>query len=315
MILKKIKISNLTTENNVFLAPLAGYSNGVFRKMCSDLGAGLTFTEMVSAKGLHYNSENTKDLLKTPEDYVGINACQIFGNDPKYLRAAAESEELAPFELIDINMGCPVPKIFKNGEGSALMGDIHLAEKIIKEVKKSGKALSVKFRTGLVDSEPVTEEFAKMCECAGADMITVHGRSRERIYSGEVNFAEIAKAKRAVSIPVIANGGIFSVADADKLINETGADGVALARGAIYDPFLFAEITGKKVDDKKAVIRKQLTDTFAFYDERFAVVFMRKMVAFYVKGMRNASYVKERLFKCKTKEEIEELLDLIEFTV
>lgn len=139
MQLKKIKIGNLHTENNVFLAPLAGYTNAVFRQMCFDLGAGLTFTEMVSAKGLCYNSEKTKELLLITPEYGGIKACQIFGSDPEIMRRAAESEALAPFDLIDINMGCPMPKIFNNGEGSALLNNFPLAEKIISEVKKKRK--------------------------------------------------------------------------------------------------------------------------------------------------------------------------------
>ncbi|MGN0814377.1 MAG: tRNA dihydrouridine synthase [Candidatus Coproplasma sp.] len=308
MHLKAIKISHLTTKNNVFLAPLAGYTNAVFRDMCFDLGAGLTFTEMVSAKGLYYKSENTRELLKILPDYNGINAVQIFGNDPFFMRAAAENGHLAPFELIDINMGCPVPKIYKNGEGSALMGNIPLAQKIVSEVKKSGKAVSVKFRTGLDGKNLITRDFAVAMEQAGADMITIHGRTRDKIYSGEVNYDEIAAAKSAVKIPVIANGGVFSKEDAEKLADRTGADGIALARGAMYNPFLFAEITGAQVDDKRAVIQRQLDMTFEHYDSRFATVFMRKMIAFYIKGTPNATQTKLRLFKAENKEQIGEIL-------
>jgi nifR3 family TIM-barrel protein len=281
--------------------------------MCYDLGAGLTFTEMVSAKGLYYKSENTRELLLITPDYGGIKACQIFGSDPYFIRLAAESEQLAPFDLIDINMGCPVPKIFKNGEGSALLKDLKLAASIISECKKSGKAVSVKFRTGIDESHLVTREFAKMCEDSGADMITVHGRTRDKIYSGDVNFEEIASAKNAVKIPVIANGGIFSVEQADELINKTGADGVAVARGAMYNPFLFSEITGTKVADKKQVIQNQLDLTFEMYDERFATVFMRKMIAFYIKGMPNSTAVKLQLFKAKNREEINNILQTLQF--
>lgn len=308
MRLKAIKIANLITKNNLFLAPLAGYTNAVFRKMCYDLGAGLTFTEMVSAKGLYYNSENTRELLKILPDYGGVNAVQIFGCDPYFMRAAAESEYLAPFDLIDINMGCPVPKIFKNGEGSALMADIPLAQKIVSEVKKSGKAVSVKFRTGLNQKNLITRDFAAAMEQAGADMVTIHGRTRDKIYAGEVDFDQIAAAKSAVGIPVIANGGVFSRADADNLMDNTGADGVALARGAMYNPFLFAEITENGAVDKKAVILKQLVDTFANFDQRFATVYMRKMIAFYIKGTPNATAIKLKLFKAQNLEEISGIL-------
>ncbi|MGN0817658.1 MAG: tRNA dihydrouridine synthase [Candidatus Coproplasma sp.] len=308
MRLKTIKISNLTTENNVFLAPLAGYTNAVFRDMCFRLGAGLTFTEMVSAKGLYYKSENTRELLKILPEYGGINAVQIFGCDPYFMRSAAESEHLSPFQLIDINMGCPVPKIYKNGEGSALMGNIPLAQKIVSEVKKSGKAVSVKFRTGLDGKNLITRDFAVAMEQAGADMITIHGRTRDKIYSGEVDYDQIAGAKSAVKIPVIANGGVFSKEDAEKLSDRTGADGIALARGAMYNPFLFAEITGREAPDKKSVVQRQLDLTFEHFDERFATVFMRKMIAFYIKGTPNATATKLKLFKAESKEQICEIL-------
>jgi tRNA-dihydrouridine synthase B len=209
-------------------------------------------------------------------------------------------------------MGCPVPKIFKNGEGSALLGNMPLAEKIISECKKAGKPVSVKMRIGWDDDHIVTGDFAKMCEGAGADMITVHGRTREAVYSGPVNIKEIASAKRAVNIPVIANGGIFSKSDAQKLLEETGADGVALARGAMYNPFLFAEITDKKVD-KKEKIKWQLDKTFEMYDEHFAIVYMRKMLAFYIKGTPNSTQIKVDLFKANTKQRIEELFETINF--
>lgn len=308
MQLKKIKIANLVARNNVFLAPLAGYTNCVFRKMCYDLGAGLTFTEMVSAKGLCYNSKNTRELLML-DGQEGIRAVQLFGSDPYYMRRAAESEDIAPFELIDINMGCPMPKIFNNGEGSALLKNIPLAQKIVSECKKSGKAVSVKFRTGVDAEHIVTRDFAVAMRDAGADMITIHGRTRDKIYSGEVDFNQIALAKSAVDIPVIANGGIFSAADAEKLMSETGADGVAVARAALSDPFIFAQLTGGGAPDKKAYIRRQLSETFRLFDERFATVYMRKMLAFYTKGLSGAAALKLWLFACKSKEEIESILE------
>lgn len=309
MNLKSIKIGKLHTKNNVFLAPLAGYTNAVFREMCYDLGAGLTFTEMVSAKGLCYNSEKTAEFLKVTESYSGIKACQIFGCEPQYMLSACASEYLAPFDLIDINMGCPVPKIYKNGEGSALLNDFDLAAKIISECKKSGKAISVKFRIGLDSGHIVAGEFARVCEDAGADMICVHGRTRDKMYSGDVNFEAIARAKSAVSIPVIANGGIFCKADAEELIEKTGADGVMVARGAMYKPWIFAEITGLENIDKKAIVGGQLQKTRLLYGERFACVYMRKMIGFYLKGAPNAAELRARLFKAATTKEVEEILN------
>lgn len=313
MRLKKIDLCGLTIKNNVLLAPLAGYTNAVFRGMCESLGAGLTFTEMVSAKGLCYNSENTRELLQLTPIYGAINAVQLFGSEPEYMRRAALSEDIAPFDLIDINMGCPVPKIFKNGEGSALLNDIPLAQKLVRAAKESGKAVSVKFRIGVDGEHIVTRDFAVAMQDAGADMITIHGRTRDKMYSGEVNYNEIAAAKKAVQIPVIANGGVFGNADAEKLINETGADGVMVARGAMYNPFIFAELTGTQVPDKKAVIKKQLADTFANYDNRFATVYMRKMIAFYIKGQPNAAATRVKLMGADTREKIEEILNNLQF--
>ena len=309
MNLNKIKIGKLHTKNNIFLAPLAGYTNAVFRQLCYDLGAGLTFTEMVSAKGLCYGNEKTRDLLLVTPNYNGIKACQLFGSEPEVMRRAAESEAVSPFDLIDINMGCPMPKIYNNGEGSALLNDFPLAEKIIKEVKKSGKAVSVKFRIGLDGKNIVAAEFAKLCEGAGADMICVHGRTRDKIYAGEVDTAAIEKAKSAVKIPVIANGGIFCRADAERLLNATGADGVAVARGAMYAPWIFAEICGNAVPDKKPLILKQIEDTKKYYGERFACVFMRKMIAFYLRGTANCTDIKVKLFKAATTEEVKQILN------
>ena len=280
MRLNSFTVGGLKIPNNLLLAPLAGYTNAVFREMCIRLGAGLTFTEMVSAKGLCYNSENTRELLQIlqlPPEYGAVNAVQLFGCEPEYMERAACSADVAPFALIDINMGCPVPKIYKNGEGSALLNDIPLAMKMVRAAKKSGKPVSVKFRIG------------------------------------EVNFGEIAAAKSAVKIPVIANGGVFSPADADRLLNETGADGVMLARGAMYNPFLFAGISGTQYGDKRSVIMRQLAETFGRYDSRFATVYMRKMIAFYIKGVPNAAALRSRLLACGDRESIEDALKEIEF--
>ena len=303
MRLTPITVQNLTLENNVFLAPLAGYTNYAFRRLCKGYGAGLCYTEMVSAKGLKYGSENTEDLLYTDER-EGICAAQIFGSDPAILRAACEHEKLKPFPIVDINMGCPVPKIYKNGEGSALMEKPALAEKIVSECVKSGKIVTVKFRIGITESKLITEEFAKRMEGAGASLITVHGRTKDKIYAGDVNYREIAAAKRAVEIPVIANGGVFSNADAEKLLEETGADGIMVARAALFDPQIFCALTGKPVESRLEMFKKQLKWTEQVCDERFVVVFMRKMAAFYVKGMRGAAGYKERFFRAQTAEEV-----------
>ena len=303
MRLTPVQVGNNQIENNVFLAPLAGYTNYPFRRICKRYGAGLCYTEMVSGKGLKYGSENTEELLYTDEE-EGICAAQIFGSDPDILRAACEHEKMQPFPIVDINMGCPVPKIYKNGEGSALLEDPRLAENIVRECVKSGKIITVKFRIGITDKTLITTEFAKRMEGAGASLITVHGRTKEKIYAGEVNFQEIAAAKRAVKIPVIANGGVFSNEDAEKLMAETGADGVMVARAALFDPQIFCDLTGKARTSRLKMFEDQLKWTEQVCDERFTVVFMRKMAAFYVKGTRGAAAFKERLFRAQTTEEI-----------
>lgn len=300
-----IEIAGMVCPNNVFLAPLAGYTNYPLRSLIMRLGAGLTFTEMVSAKGLHYQSEETKKLL-----YCGSEspkACQLFGSDPAIMREACQSEALAPFDLIDINVGCPMRKIITNGEGSALMENMPLAEKVIAECVKSGKRISVKFRTGIHKGDRLAAEFAKMCEGAGASMVTVHGRVRDMIYAGEVDFEEIARTKSAVKIPVIANGGIFSKEDAVKLMNETGADGVMVARAALSDWNIFKDILGEERVQVLPHFLRLVDEEKALCGEQFALVFTRKIAAFLLKGKLGAAEKRKRFFECKTTEQVKEL--------
>ena len=306
MKLSPVKIGGITLENNVFLAPLAGYTNYAFRRLCKGYGAGLCYTEMVSAKGLKYGSENTKELLYTDE-HEGLVAAQIFGSEPLIMRAACEHEALAPFPIIDLNMGCPVPKIYKNGEGSALLENPLLAEQIVQECVKSGKIITVKMRIGVREGEYCTEEFAKRMAGAGVAAITVHGRTRDKMYAGEVNYSEIEKAKKVAlsyQIPVIANGGVFSDSDAQTLMDKTGADGVMVARAALFDPQVFCELTGKAKEGKLAMFEKQVNWTRQISDERFCTVFLRKMAAFYLKGTRGAASAKDRFFRASSVDEV-----------
>lgn len=297
MKVKSIKIGDFETPNNVFLAPLAGFSDFATRQICAEYGAGLTFTEMVSAKGLVYGSDNTKALLKT-SPVEKIKCAQIFGNDPVVMRRAIESEHLEKFDVIDVNFGCPMPKIFNNGEGSALLNSPSLAQKIVEECSKSGKPITCKMRIGIKENQFVTADFAKALEQGGAKMITVHGRVRDRIYAGDVNFEQIAKAKQAVKIPVIANGGVFTVQDAENLINQTGADGIMLARGALEKPTLFAEILNKPIiEDKKSLVNRHIDLLLTEYDDRYAAVVFRKQLCLYLKGEKNASQFKQEALK------------------
>lgn len=294
---KSIRIGRLTTKNNVFFAPLAGFSDFAMREICLSFGAGLCFTEMVSCKGFLYGNENTEALLPLAP-HETQPAVQIFGNDPEIMRRALESEALAPFPIADINFGCPMSKIYNNGEGSALLADIPLAQKIVSSCVKSGKTITCKMRIGLREGDYVTEDFAKACEDAGASLITVHGRVRDRIYAGEPNYKEIAKAKHAVSIPVIANGGIFRKEDADRMINETGADGVMIARGALEKPQIFSEILGIPCStDKKSLIYRHIDLLKTKYEDRVVAVNFRKQLCYYLKGEPGVTRLKEKIFR------------------
>ncbi len=291
---KPLSFAGLTLPNNVLLAPMAGYTDLAYRRMCIGLGAGLTFTEMVSSKGLLYDNAETKKLLRCGEE--SPKAAQLFGSDPEILRAACESELLAPYDLIDLNMGCPMPKIVKNGEGSALLENRPLAEKVISACVKSGKRISVKFRIGVKEGDNVAAEFAKLCEGAGACLVTVHGRVRERIYAGEPDYKAIAEAKDAVRIPVIANGGVWNRKDAEKMLQRTGADGVMIARAALYRPQTFSDILGTPAPSMGELFFPLLDEEINLNGERFALLFLRKMAAFWCKGVRGAAEYKRRLF-------------------
>ena len=305
----EILIGNTLVRNNIFLAPMAGYTDYAIRKLQVLLGIGLSFTELVSAKGLIYGGEGSKELLysKNIEDFT---SAQIFGADAYYLRKACESEDLSPFSIIDINMGCPVPKVFNNGEGSALLTDIKKAENIIKECVKSGKNITIKIRTGQKKGDDIATDFAKMAEQAGAKLVTIHGRVREEYYTGEPNYLAIEKAKKSVSIPVIANGGIFNLEDAEKMLNNTGADGIMLARGAITNPFLISELLGQKPNlTLKEYIISHIKEMLTYYPDKKANVEFRKFVPYYFKGMVG---VKDLKLKLQTAESTNELLELID---
>ncbi len=309
MQIKSLTVGNITVENNVFLAPMAGYTDYAFRHLAIRQGYGLTFTELVSAKGLVYGGNGSEELLKADGDYSKTSA-QIFGGDEDFMRRACLHPAMENFAIVDINMGCPVPKVFKNGEGSALLTDIKKAERIIKACVKSGKTITVKIRTGVKRGEDIATEYAKMAENAGASLITVHGRVRDDYYSGEPNYEAIARAKSAVKIPVIANGGIFTKDDADKMINETGADGIMLARGGVSNPFLINELLNTKSSvGLKEYMTEQILLMQKQYGEVRAYKEFRKFLPYYFKGVPNS---KQNRLKLQTAESVGEIIDLIE---
>ncbi|MBQ8427475.1 MAG: tRNA-dihydrouridine synthase family protein [Clostridia bacterium] len=304
MKVKPLAVGSMQVKNNIFLAPMAGYTDYAFRHLVLQLGAGLTFTELVSAKGLILGGSANGELLYSGEDIKGTVA-QIFGSDPYYMRKAIESDYIRPFETVDINMGCPVPKVFKNGEGSALLTDIKKAETIIKECVKAGKNITVKIRTGLKSGDDIATDYAVMAEQAGAKLITIHGRVREAYYSGEPDYKAIVNAKRAVSIPVIANGGIYTEEDADKMLENTGADGVMLARGGIANPFLFAKISGTKTDmTLKDFIIKHVKLMGERYPDKRAALEFRKFTPYYFRCMTGVKDIKLKINSAESTEEI-----------
>ncbi len=301
-----IFIKNVELKSNLILAPMAGYTDLAFRKMCKDFGAGLTTTEMVSAKALHYQSKKTADLLFCLDDEMP-KAVQIFGHEPEIMAEACKNPLLSKFDIIDINMGCPAPKIFSNGDGSALMGDIALAEKIIKAcVGATNKPITVKFRLGLHPEMINAVEFAKMCEKAGASAITIHGRTRSQMYSGNVDYETIKKVKRAVSIPVFANGDCRNREDYLKILELTGADGVMIGRGAFGKPEIFEEILmGEPAKiNKFEQIKYHYQTLLKFYPEIFVAKYMRSHLAGYLSGQYKNSKLLVELLKIEKVEEI-----------
>lgn len=300
-----MKIGNLEFHNNVFLAPMAGVTDISFRGLCKEMGCDLVYTEMISAKGLYYGSKNTKQLLQVSEEEKPI-AVQIFGNEPKVMAKACEIfNENNDICVIDINMGCPVPKIVKNGEGSALMKSPKLAAEIVKEMKKvSQKPVTVKFRKGFDENNINAVDFAKEMEQAGADVVTVHGRTRAQMYEGKADWNIIKEVKEAVKIPVIGNGDVFSAQDAIQLNKLTNCDGIMVARGSMGNPWIFKQITqalkGEEViypsdEEKIEMSIKHLKLAIHYHGEAKAVREMRKHIAWYIKGIRNCTDIKNKI--------------------
>ena len=311
MEIRKLRIGNLLLPSNVLMAPLAGYTCYPFRMLAYEMGAGLCYTEMVSANGLKYRDSATKRLLITTEEEK-IRAVQLLGGNPAVMERMACSELLDAFDVIDINMGCPVPNVFKSGEGSALMLDQARAAAIIRGCKRSGKIITVKCRTGIREDDMFAAEFARMCEASGADMITIHGRSRSMMYDGTPHYEEIARAKAAVSIPVIANGGIYSAADAELMMERTGADGIMIARYALENPFIFGELTEK--ESGKTILQillEQMELAGRYYDETFTIAYIRNLASYGMKKRKGTKKYKEQLYRIGSLEELKEVVELI----
>ena len=309
----KIKIKNLELENNVFLAPMAGITDKAFRTICKQFGPGLVFTEMASAKAIYYNDKKTKELLNIKNEQKPIGV-QIFGSDVTSMISATQYvNEFA--DIIDINMGCPAPKVVKNGDGSKLLLNLELIGKIVENVvKNANKPVSVKIRKGWDDKNIVAVEAAKIIEKAGASMITIHGRTREEYYSGTVDLDIIKKVKNAVNIPVIGNGDIKNKTDAKKMFEYTGVDGIMIARGALGNPWIFEQIinmdnenkTDREITNKEKleIIIKHLELEIQNKTEITAIREMRKHISWYLKNLKDSTKIKNKINKIENKQEL-----------
>lgn len=304
-----MKIDELELKSDAVFAPIAGFSEVGLRALCAELGAGLTYTEMVSAKGLMYGNEHTEDLLHTTE-YEKVKAVQLFGSDPEILARAAESRELGKFDIVDINMGCPVKKIVSNNEGSALLKNPSLASDIVRAVRRSGKPVTVKFRIGFEKNSRTGVDFARYMQDAGAAAVTVHGRTREQFYEGNADWDYIAEVVRAVDIPVIANGDVFSKEDYIKIKAHTGAAGVMIARGALGYPQIFSEITGTPCPyaTVQDIALKHIDVLASFHSDIYVVNNMKKQIACYCKGLRGGKQLKLDVYKARNVAELKEIV-------
>ena len=315
----RLKIGTVELENNVILGPMAGVTDLPFRLLCREQGAGLVCMEMVSAKAVFYGNRNTKELLQVNPGERPVSL-QLFGSDPEVLSDIAARLEEGPYDLFDLNMGCPVPKVVKNGEGSALMKDPKLVERILSSmVRALKKPVTVKIRKGFNDESVNAVEIARIAEGCGAAAVAVHGRTREQYYSGKANWEIIRQVKEAVSIPVIGNGDVDSPEAAKRMLAETGCDGVMVARGAKGNPWIFKRITeyletGRippkpSREEVKAMMLRHGEMMVEFKGEAAAMREMRKHVAWYTAGWPHSAALRNDINAVETMEALRELIE------
>lgn len=314
-----IQIGNVTIKGNLILAPMAGVTDLPFRLLCKEMGADLIYTEMVSAKGIYYNNKNTEDLLQVLEEERPVSL-QLFGSDPELMAEMAKKIEHRNFDILDINMGCPVPKVVNNGEGSALLQNPKQIGQIVHAVSHAiSKPLTIKIRKGFGKEDCNAVEIAKVIEDNGAAAIAIHGRTREQYYSGKADWDVIAKVKEAVSIPVFGNGDVNSPETAKALLEHTGCDGVMIARGVRGNPWLFKQIktyleTGEilpkpTIAEVVAMIKRHSRLQVQYKGEYLGIREMRKHVAWYTAGYPDSARLRSRVNKIDSLEGLDALLD------
>ncbi|MBR0350514.1 MAG: tRNA dihydrouridine synthase DusB [Clostridia bacterium] len=318
MYLKKLKIGNVELENNLILAPMAGVTDLPFRVLCKEQGAGMVCTEMASSRAIFHNDEKTKQLINTDGEKRPISF-QIFGSDEESM--AFSAKEFSKFaDIIDINMGCPAPKVVKNGDGSKLLLDLEKADKIIKAVvQNSSVPVTLKMRKGWDKEHIVAGELAKMAEKNGISAITVHGRTRTEFFSGEVDLEIIRKVKEAVSIPVIGNGNIVDEETAMEMFEKTGVDGIMIGRGSLGNPWIFRNIkhyleTGEKLEqptlqERKEVMKRHIELCIQDKGENVAIHEIRKHISWYTKNLPNSSDFRNRVNHTENSQALIELVD------
>ena len=315
--IKKLKIGNIALENNLILAPMAGVTNRPFRIICKKYGAGMVCTEMASSRAMFHNDLKTKRLLNTEGEERPISM-QIFGSDEESMMYATEQVSKIA-DIVDINMGCPAPKVVKNGDGSKLLLDLEKAEKIlIAVVNKSTVPVTLKIRKGWDKENIVAVEIAKIAERVGISAITVHGRTRSEFYTGKADWDIIKKVKENVKIPVIGNGDVIDGETAKRMFEYTGVDGIMIGRGSFGKPWIFKEImeyleNGKKIEEptnqEKLEVIKQHIDLAVEEKGEIAVKELRKHIAWYTKNLKNSSEFRNSINQIETKEELVNKLD------
>ncbi len=315
-------IGDINISGRLILGPMAGITDLPFRLLCKEQGANLLYTEMISAKGIYYNNKNTEKLLQIDENEHPITV-QLFGSEPELMASIAAKICNRDFDILDINMGCPVPKVVNNGEGCALMKDIELSAKIIKSVSSEiSKPVTVKIRKGFDDNTINAVEFAKMAQENGAKAVAVHGRTRKQYYSGKADWNIIKQVKEAVNIPVIASGDIFTPEDAARCLKETNCDGLMIARGARGKPWIFRQIKSFLENKKKlpepsieeviAMILRHAKMLIDFKGEVIAMREMRKHITWYTVGYKNSASMRRMANNIETYVQLEEFCKIME---